>query len=141
MQEQPEQTPGGRRSAIFAVSDASGETAERIVRSALVQFKEADAEIIVRGQVDTTEHVKAVVQEAAEHNAPIVHTLVSSALRLLMLEECRLHHVEAVDLMGPVLTRLASLLKLSPLQQPGVPQAVGGGPRQGGRGGGVRVSS
>lgn len=88
--------------------------------SALVQFKDADAEIIVRGQVDTAEHVKAVVREAAEHNAPIVHTLVSSALRVLMLEECRLHQVEAVDLMGPVLGRLANLLKLSPLQQPGI---------------------
>jgi regulator of PEP synthase PpsR (kinase-PPPase family) len=105
---------------IFAVSDASGETAERIVQSALVQFKGADAEIIRRGHINTPEEVQAVVQEAASKNAPIVHTLVSSDLRALMLDQSRLFHVEAVDLMGPVLDRLASLLKLHPMQQPGL---------------------
>ena len=105
---------------IFAVSDASGETAERIVQSALVQFKGADAEIIRRSHVSTPEDVQAVVQEAASKNAPIVHTLVSSDLRALILDQSRLFHVEAVDLMGPVLDRLASLLKLHPMQQPGL---------------------
>ncbi|MCE5323709.1 kinase/pyrophosphorylase [bacterium] len=109
-----------RHSVIFAVSDASGETAERIVQSALVQFKDADATIIRRSQVNTPDQVKSVVQEAADNEAPIVHTLVSSDLRALILDQARLLHVEAVDLMGPVLDRLANLLKLHPMQQPGL---------------------
>ncbi|MCE5313686.1 MAG: pyruvate, water dikinase regulatory protein [Armatimonadota bacterium] len=106
--------------AIFAVSDASGETAERIVQSALVQFVDAPVSIIRRGQINDAQQVKAVVREAAEKDAPIIHTLVSSDLRALILEQSRLHHVEAVDLMGPVLDRLTNLLKASPLQQPGL---------------------
>lgn len=112
-----------RRTAVFAVSDASGGTAERIVRSALVQFKDSDTEVIVRGQVDSAARVTAVVREAAERHALIVHTLVSSAIRSLMREECEHYHVGAVDLMGPVLDHLAALLKLSPLQQPGLLKA------------------
>jgi regulator of PEP synthase PpsR (kinase-PPPase family) len=49
-----------------------------------------------------------------------VHTLVSSDLRALILDQARLLQVEAVDLMGPVLYRLANLLKLHPMQQPGL---------------------
>ncbi len=112
------------RTVVFAVSDASGGTAERIVRSALVQFKDADTEVVVRGQVDNAARVTAVVKEAAERHALIVHTLVSSAIRSLMLEECEHYHVGAVDLMGPVLDLLAALLRLSPLQQPGLLKTV-----------------
>ncbi len=34
--------------AIYVVSDATGETVERIVRSALVQFKKAPAKVVRR---------------------------------------------------------------------------------------------
>ncbi|MFB3060034.1 MAG: kinase/pyrophosphorylase, partial [Candidatus Binatia bacterium] len=46
---------------IFVVSDATGETAERVVRSALVQFEEAPARVIRRGQVRTATQLRAVV--------------------------------------------------------------------------------
>ena len=105
---------------IFVVSDATGETAERMVRSALVQFKGAPATVIRRGDVRTPESLRAVVQEAAGHRSLILHTLVSNELRRLMLPECRSHGVDAMDLMGPMLDRLATHLRLTPQEKPGL---------------------
>lgn len=105
---------------ILVVSDATGETAERIVRSALVQFKNAPAEVVRRGHVRTLTQVRAVAREAAERRALILHTLVSNKLRRSMLAESRRRGVDAMDLMGPVLDRLASHLQLTPREKPGL---------------------
>lgn len=105
---------------IFVVSDATGETAERVAQSALVQFEEAGANVIRRGDIRTPEQLRAVIQEAASHDSVILHTLVSDELRRLMLAESRSQGVDAMDLMGPVLDRLAMRLKLTPQEKPGL---------------------
>jgi hypothetical protein len=105
---------------IFVVSDATGETAERMVRSALVQFETSETNIIRRGQIRTRAQVRAIVKEAAAARAIILHTLVSDDLRDLMLAQARLHSVDSMDLMGPVLDRLAHHLKLTPKEKPGL---------------------
>ncbi len=105
---------------VFAVSDSSGATAERVVQSALVQFEEAPATIVRRGSVRTARRLRAVVQEAAGHDSIIVHTLVSNDLRRLMLTECRSHGLDSLDLMGPILDRLATHLELTPREKPGL---------------------
>lgn len=105
---------------IFVVSDATGETAERMVRSALVQFEGEPARVVRRGHVRTPEQVRAVVREAAGRRSLIIHTLVSNELRRLMLPECRSHGVDAMDLMGPMLDRLAIHLRLTPKEKPGL---------------------
>lgn len=105
---------------IFVVSDATGETAERMVRSALVQFKNAETEITRFGHIRTPKQVRALIEQAAQCNAIILHTLVSDELRDLMLAEARQHNVDSMDLMGPVLDRLAHHLKLTPQEKPGL---------------------
>jgi hypothetical protein len=52
----------------------------------------------------------------AVSDATIVHTLVSNDLRRLMPAEPRLRGVASMDLMGPVLDRLATHLGLTPRQ-------------------------
>lgn len=105
---------------VFVVSDATGQTGERMARSALVQFTEASAIVIRRGNVRTPEQLRAIVQEAAGHDSLILHTLVSDDLRGLMLAESRAQAVDAMDLMGPMLDRLAKHLKLRPQEKPGL---------------------
>jgi len=113
--------------SIFIVSDATGGTALRVVRSALVQFDGAQINLIERGQVNTPQRICAIVQEAAKEKALILHTLVSSDLRSLMLQQSRLMGVDAMDLMGPVLDRLTVFLKLSPKEEPGIYQHLAEG--------------
>jgi regulator of PEP synthase PpsR (kinase-PPPase family) len=112
--------PSGRALSILVVSDATGETAERLVRAALVQFEDARVAVERRGRVRTTPRVRGVVREAQTAGALVIHTLVSNGLRRAMLEESRLRNVDAMDLMGPLLDRLAVRLKLSPLEKPGL---------------------
>ncbi len=110
--------------SLFIVSDATGATGERVVRSALVQFAEAEVSIVRRAQIRTPEQVRDVVAEAAAAGAVVVHTLVSDELRERMLAESRLHAVDAMDLMGPLLERLARYLKLTPQEKPGLFQQL-----------------
>lgn len=105
---------------ILVISDGTGETAERVVRSALTQFTGTEVKVIRRGEIRTPEQVQAVITEAAGRNALVVHTLVSNELRSRLLAEARLHHVDAMDIMGPLLDRLGSRLGLSPLEKPGL---------------------
>jgi hypothetical protein len=105
---------------VFVVSDATGETAERVVRSALVQFEQPQVLVVRRGNVRTAEDVHEVVLEAAGVQSFIFHTLVSDGLRREMLEESRAYGVDAMDLMGPLLDRLAHHLRLSPQERPGL---------------------
>jgi hypothetical protein len=105
---------------IFVVSDATGETADRVARAALVQFPQADVTVIRRGQVRTGAQLRAVVDEAAAAESLIIHTLVSDELRGAMLAEARRHGVDALDLMGPVLDRLTHHLQTSPQEKPGL---------------------
>lgn len=105
---------------IFVVSDATGTTAEMVLRAALTQFEAARVVIERVPNVRSEEQVRDVVQRATRQHGFIVHTLVSADLRQVMLEEGRRHNVDAIDLMGPLLTRLTSRLKVSPKAKPGL---------------------
>jgi regulator of PEP synthase PpsR (kinase-PPPase family) len=105
---------------VFAISDATGRTVERVVRAALVQFGDAPVRIIRHRGVRSLEQVRAILERAAGENAVVVHTLASNDLRRMMLEEARLRGVDAMDLMGPLLDRLAHRLELTPQEVPGL---------------------
>jgi len=104
---------------VFAVSDATGVTAEHVLSAALMQFAGAEVEIERRPGVRTEEQVRQVVEEVAQVGGLIVHTLVSDELRGVMLRAGRLHNVETIDLMGPLLARLSQQLAVSPAGRPG----------------------
>jgi regulator of PEP synthase PpsR (kinase-PPPase family) len=105
---------------VFVASDGTGETAERVLKAALVQFEEASVEIERRPGVRTEEQIRQVVQEASQAGGFIVHTLVSDELRDVMVREGRLQYVETIDLMGPLLARLSQQFAISPSEKPGL---------------------
>jgi len=75
--------------------------------------------VVRRGHIRTSRQVRAVVQEAAEQESLIVHTLVSMSCAGAC-EGISFGRVDSMDLMGPVLDRLATLLRLTPRQKPGL---------------------
>jgi len=105
---------------IYAVSDASGKTAEGVVRAALTQFIDPDIDIIRYGGVRDVIRVREIVDEASQTGGFIVHTLVSEELRLAALTEGRSANVATIDLMGPMLARLSELLATQPRSVPGL---------------------
>ena len=107
-------------SHIYAVSDATGTTAERVVRAALVQFDDHQIEITQYGSVRTSEQIRDIVTEAARTGGFVVHTFVFENLRHAMLTEGRAQNVTTIDLMGPLLARLSDLLATPPRSEPGI---------------------
>lgn len=106
--------------SIFIVSDATGGTALQVVRSAIVQFEDKNYEIIQRPHVNDAQKVLAIIAEASQKKSIILHTIVSSDLRLLMLQQARIAGVDAMDLMGPVLDRLSVHLCCLPIEEAGL---------------------
>ncbi len=105
---------------VFVVSDATGDTAQRMMRAGLVQFKDASVRLVRRAHVQTPRQVHGVVREARDNNAMIIHTLVSDDLRRIMRIETRTQGVDVLDILGPVLERLTVHLNIAPQEKPGL---------------------
>jgi len=105
---------------IYAVSDATGKTAEGVVRAALTQFNDAKVQIKRIGGVRTISQIQEIVADAAQKGGFIVHTLVSAEMRHAILTKGRAENVATIDLMGPMLARLSELLAAQPRAEPGL---------------------
>lgn len=104
---------------IFVLSDATGNTAEKVVRAALVQFGARPAVLRIWPRMRTQEEVSQVVAQAAHADALLVHTLVNAGLRSHVEALCTHMGVRSFDLIGPLLSALSSFLELAPDETPG----------------------
>jgi [pyruvate, water dikinase]-phosphate phosphotransferase / [pyruvate, water dikinase] kinase len=107
------------RAAIYIISGGVGASAEYLVHTALAQFEHPSSRIVVVPGVRQPEQVEPVVAAAAESGGLIVHTLVDDVLRDAVIRLAEKHQVPALDLMGPLLGRLATMIGQPPLNQPG----------------------
>jgi regulator of PEP synthase PpsR (kinase-PPPase family) len=105
---------------IYAVSDGTGRTAEQALQAVLTQFPNREVEIILKAEVRSEEQLEEIVHEVASQKGFIVHTLVSEGLREHILRICRIHNIDAIDLIGPLLLRLTHFLDESPQGEPGL---------------------
>lgn len=105
---------------IFVVSDGTGRTAEQALMAALTQFPNARVDIILKKETRTEQQIEQIMPEVQESKGFIVHTLVSEQLREFMIKESRVHNIDAIDIMGPLLSRLSHHLANSPSGEPGL---------------------
>ena len=105
---------------LFVVSDATGETADKVVIAALSQFGKPSMTITRHPDIRTEAQVTEVVDEAAAKEALIVYTIISPPLRAHLHRRAVRLKVPTVDLMGNLLTHLAAYLHRSPFSQPGL---------------------
>ena len=110
----------GKFEHIFVVSDATGQTCERVARAALAQFEGQRPEIHLRDQVRTVQEVDAVLREAADLDAVVVYTLVADEERRRMVTTSEQLGVSVVDVLGPLLERFAEVLGRDPAEIPGL---------------------
>lgn len=116
MSEKQQKTPPA---PIFIVSGGLGTSGEQIVNSVLAQFPGAGIPVTVFPSIRQRAQLEHPIAEAAETGGTIVHTLVDSEVRQALVEMAKARNVVAVDLMGPLLDRLAGLLGRPPLGRPG----------------------
>jgi regulator of PEP synthase PpsR (kinase-PPPase family) len=105
---------------IYVISDGTGRTAKQAVEAALTQFNGTQPEIYRFGEIRDIKKVREIILRAKEENAFLIHTLVKDKLREELVRFARIHHVESVDLMGPLLHRLSDHLSVHPSEQPGL---------------------
>ncbi len=97
------------------MSDSTGETAERVVRAALVQFPAHKVQLRLFTRVRDRDAVSEVVKKAAEAGAMIVFTLVGNDLRQYCYDKAQQHDVEVVDVIGALIGKVGTFLSEAPL--------------------------
>jgi regulator of PEP synthase PpsR (kinase-PPPase family) len=110
--------------SIFVVSDSTGETAERVVRAALVQFPSHRVRVRLFTRVRDRDAVAEVVKRAAEAGAMIVFTLVGSELRQHCYDLAVQQDVEAIDVIGALIGKVSTFLGELPLGAPTATQPL-----------------
>ena len=111
---------GAAMNHVFIISDGTGRTAQQALDAALTQFPETIAEVHVFPEIRTENQVVNAVQHAAKAKGIIIHTVVSRDLRRIIRRIGRLHDVETIDLIGPLLAMLSRQFSYSPSETPGL---------------------
>lgn len=105
---------------IYVISDGTGRTAQQAVEAALTQFKESNPEICRYGDIRKISEIHEIILQAKDDNAFVIHTLVKDKLREDLVRFARIHNVESIDLIGPLLQRLSDQLSVNPSEKPGL---------------------
>lgn len=110
---------------LFVISDATGETAEKVVRAALLQFSNMPVVIRMFTRVRLEQEMRQIVTRAHRENALVVFTVVSTTHREILRRLCDEENVEWVDLIGSLMAKLSSFLGAQPRGVPGLLHTIG----------------
>lgn len=105
---------------VYIVSGGTGASGQQIVETALAQFPTLRVPVVLSNHVRSLKQVERAVKKAAAGGGTVVHTLVDSALREALVRLGEEHGVVTIDLMGPLLERVAGRTGAQPVGQPGL---------------------
>lgn len=106
---------------VYVVSDSIGETAELVTRAAASQFNSGGVNIQRIPYVSDKEYVDEIINDIKSRSSKIiVATIVLPELRAYLLGKAREANILTVDIMGPMIDALSSIIKTSPKLLPGL---------------------
>lgn len=103
---------------IEILSDSTGETAEKVVRAAMLQFPHSGAQIRLHTRVRTKDAARPILEGAAKDGALVVFTVVSPELREFIHAQSYELKVEALDLIGSLIGKISTYLDRQPINTP-----------------------
>ena len=109
---------------VFVISDATGETAEKVVRAALLQFSGVPVQIRMYTRVRLEAEMRSIVGRAKQLDALVAFTVVSNAHRSILRNLCDEEGIDAVDLIGTLMAKLTGFLGEQPRGVPGLLHTV-----------------
>jgi regulator of PEP synthase PpsR (kinase-PPPase family) len=109
---------------IYLLSDATGETAEKMVLAALTQFRDKPVRLTRINNVRTKNQVYEALDEALGNGGLVVYTIVNRELAQLVHDECDGLGLVSIDLLTPLLMKVAHCLGRSPKETPGLLHGV-----------------
>jgi len=104
---------------VFVVSDGTGDTGSATVRAAMVQFPER-WRLRVFQDIRTLSEARRIIEEAHSVDALVVFSLVEGKVVEALRHEAEQRGVVVVDLLGPLIMKVAQRLKIEPRHQPGL---------------------
>ena len=99
---------------LYIISDGTGETAEKLLRAALHQFKGYLVHVIPFPHVTTEIHLLQILEQAKKKDAMVVSTLVSANIRNKLEEFAAQKRVRHTDVIGSLLGQLSMYLRAQP---------------------------
>lgn len=106
---------------VFAVSDSIGETAELVIRAAMVQFNSEKVDIRRIPYVTDKEYVEDIIEEAKNtKNCAIICTIILPEVREYLINLAKHNNIPIVDLMGPMMNVFSEMIEIKPHLQPGL---------------------
>jgi regulator of PEP synthase PpsR (kinase-PPPase family) len=105
---------------LHIVSDATGETAARLVLALEAQFPDQAFVEIRHPRVENAEDLHVAVQQARGRPAVMVYTLVEPGLRDAMRQLCRRARVHYCDLLGHPIDSISRVAGVAARMTPGV---------------------
>ena len=103
---------------IDVLSDSTGETAEKVVRAAMLQFPHSGAQVRLHTRVRTREAARPILEVAAREGALVVFTVVSPELREYIHAVSYELKIESLDLIGSLIGKLSTFLDRQPINMP-----------------------
>ncbi len=104
---------------VLITSDGTGETAYRMLKAAMVQFRE-DIVITRYSNVREESQIQNILKAASIHPTLVVYTFVSAELRQALAREAEEQEIEYIDMLGPLMEKLTSFFNKPPTAKPGL---------------------
>lgn len=105
---------------VYVISDSLGETAESVTKATISQFDQETIDIVRVPYVRHVDQIRNIIKDAAAAGAVVCHTLVSKELRDAFEKLAHEQHVTYVDIMGPMLDAVGSIVTTEPRMKPGM---------------------
>jgi regulator of PEP synthase PpsR (kinase-PPPase family) len=103
---------------IDILSDSTGETAEKAVRAAMLQFPHSGVQVRLHTRVRSREAARPILENAAKDAALVVFTVVGPELREYIHAVSYELKLEALDLIGSLIGKLGAFLDRQPINMP-----------------------
>ncbi|OZU89944.1 phosphoenolpyruvate synthase regulatory protein [Virgibacillus indicus] len=110
----------GAKPIVYVLSDSVGETAELVIKAGLSQFNNGEFQIHRIPYVEDKGTINESIQLAKEKNGIIGFTLVDPVLRNYVNEKAKEMNIEAIDIMGPMLTAMERVFDSPPRLEAGL---------------------
>lgn len=105
---------------IYLLSDATGETAEKIVNAVLTQFRDKPVRLRRISNVRNRPAALEGLQEVIQNQGMVVYTVVNRELAQYIKDECEARGLMAFDLVTPLLSQFSKFFGRTPGQTPGL---------------------
>lgn len=105
---------------VYLISDATGETAEKMVNAALTQFRDKPVRVTRISNVRDRNSILQSLDEVLQNRGLVVYTVVNRDLAQLVHDECEALGLPCFDLITPLLMKFSEFFGRSPGQTPGL---------------------